>query len=45
MARIEGREPEEEELVIPPLQVSFPRAAEVIRSGIMDLHINTLEIQ
>ena len=45
MARIEGREPEEEELVIPPLQVSFPRATEVIRSGIMDLHINTLESQ
>ncbi|XP_073261997.1 uncharacterized protein [Populus alba] len=45
MARIEGREPEEEELVIPPLQVSFPRAAEVIRSGIIDLHINTLESQ
>jgi hypothetical protein len=45
MARIEGREPKEEELVIPPLQVSFPRAIEVIRSGIMDLHINTLESQ
>jgi hypothetical protein len=42
MARIEGRKPEKEELVIPPLQVSFPRAAEVIRSGIMHLHINTL---
>jgi hypothetical protein len=45
MARIEGREPKEEELVIPPLQVSFPRATEVIRSGIIDLHINTLESQ
>jgi hypothetical protein len=45
MARIEGIEPEEEELVIPPLQVSFPRATKVIRSGIMDLHINTLESQ
>jgi len=45
MARIEGREPEEEELVIPPLQVSFPRATEVIKSGIMDLRINTLESQ
>jgi hypothetical protein len=45
MARIEGREPEEEELVIPPLQVSFPRATEVIKSGIMDLCINTLESQ
>jgi hypothetical protein len=45
MARIEGREPEEEGLVIPPLRVSFPKAAEVIRSGIVDLHINTLESQ
>jgi len=45
MARIEGREPEEEELIIPPLQVSFPRATEVIRLGIMDLHINTLKSQ
>jgi hypothetical protein len=45
MARIEGREPEEEEFVIPPLQVSFPRATEVIRSDIVDLHISTLESQ
>jgi hypothetical protein len=45
MARIEGRELEKEELVIPPLQVSFPRATEVIKSGIMDLCINTLESQ
>ena len=45
MARIEGREPEKEEFAIPPLQVSFPKATEVIRSGIVDLHISTLESQ
>ena len=45
MARIEGREPEEEEFDIPPLQVSFPRATKVISSGIVDVHISTLEIQ
>jgi hypothetical protein len=27
MARIEGRKPEEENLAIPPIRVSFPRAA------------------
>ena len=42
MARIEGRELEEEEFVILLLQVSFIRAVEVIRSDIVDLHINTL---
>ena len=31
MARIEGREPEEEELEIPPLRVSFPKAAYVMQ--------------
>jgi hypothetical protein len=43
VARIERREPEEEEFVIPLLQVSFPKAIEVIRSSIVDLHISTLE--
>jgi hypothetical protein len=45
MARIEGRELEEEELSIPPLQASFPRSTKVIRSGITDIHINTLYCQ
>jgi uncharacterized Fe-S cluster protein YjdI len=31
MARIEGRKPEEEDLVIPPIRVSFPKAAYVIQ--------------
>ena len=31
MARIEGRKPEEENLVIPPISFSFPRAAYVIQ--------------
>ena len=31
MARIQGREPEEEELEIPPLRVSFPKAAYVMQ--------------
>ena len=31
MARFEGRKPEEENLVIPPIRVSFPKAAYVIQ--------------
>jgi hypothetical protein len=30
MARIEGREPKEEKLEIPPLMVSFPKATYVM---------------
>jgi hypothetical protein len=52
MARIERREPEEEELEIPPLRVSFPKVAYMIQldNGAEDVvqrlatvSINTLE--
>ena len=52
MARIEGRKPEEENLAIPPIRISFPKAAYVIQpdGGHGDLfqkfssmNINTLE--
>ena len=45
MAKIEGRESKEEELVLLPLQVSFRSSVEEIKSGITDLHIGTLECQ
>lgn len=52
MAKIEGREPKEKELEIPPLRVSFPKAAYVMQphKGLENLgkklstmSINTLE--
>jgi hypothetical protein len=52
MARIQGREPEEEELEIPPLRVSFPKAAYVMQPDkdseslsqkLSTMDINTLE--
>ncbi|XP_073262690.1 uncharacterized protein [Populus alba] len=52
MARIEGREPDEEELEIPPLTVSFPKAAYVMQPDnraeddiqrLASMSINTLE--
>jgi hypothetical protein len=52
MARIEGREPEVEELEIPPLRVSFPKATYVIQpderleslvQGLSAIDINTLK--
>jgi hypothetical protein len=52
MAKIEGREPEEEELEIPPLMVSFLKAryvmqpdngAEDIVQRLVTVSINTLE--
>ncbi|XP_073260913.1 uncharacterized protein [Populus alba] len=52
MARIEGREPEEEEMEIPPLMVSFPKAAYVMEPDnraeddiqrMATMSINTLE--
>jgi len=52
MARIQGREPEEEELEIPPLKVSFPKAAYVMQPDkdsenlsqrLSTMDINTLE--
>ena len=52
MARIEGKEPEEEEMEIPPLIVSFPKATYVMQpdNGAQDvvqrlvtMSINTLE--
>ena len=51
MARIKGREPEEEKLEIPPLSVSFPKAAYIIQHGkeaesldqeLSNMSINTL---
>ena len=45
MARIEGKEPKEEELVISLLSASFPRSAKVIIAGITNLHISNLECQ
>jgi hypothetical protein len=52
IARIEGREPKEEKLEIPPFRVSFPRAAYVMQSDeraeslgqeLSNMSINTLE--
>jgi hypothetical protein len=52
MARIQGRELEEEELEIPPLRVSFPKAAYVMQPDkdleslskkLLTMDINTLE--
>jgi hypothetical protein len=52
MARIEGREPKEEELAIPPLRVSFPKAAYIIQPDkgleslgqeLLTINTNTLE--
>ncbi|XP_073259781.1 uncharacterized protein [Populus alba] len=52
MARIEGREPEEEKLEIPPLRVTFPKAAYVMQPNegveslgqeLSNISINTLE--
>ena len=52
MARIEGREPEEEKLEIPPLRVSFPKVAYVMQPDkgaeslgqqLSNMSINTLE--
>jgi len=45
MVKIKGDELEEEGLAIPPLQTTFPRFVEVIRSGMEDLHISALECQ
>ena len=52
MARIQGIEPEEEEVEIPPLRVSFPKAANVMQPDkdseslgqkLSTMDINTLE--
>ncbi|KAL3567808.1 hypothetical protein D5086_030459 [Populus alba] len=50
MARIKGREPEEEELEIPPLRISFPKVTYVMQpdKGVEDeslpqLTVHTLE--
>jgi hypothetical protein len=52
MARIEGRKPEEESLVIPPIRISFPKAAYVMQPDkghgnlfqkFFSMNINTLE--
>jgi hypothetical protein len=52
MARIQGKEPKEEELEIPPLKVSFPKAAYVMQPDkdseslskkLSSMDINTLE--
>jgi len=40
MTRIERRELKKEELVILPLRMTFLRFAKVIKSDIVDLHIN-----
>jgi hypothetical protein len=45
MMKIKRWEPEEEKLVIPPLQTTFLRYVEVIRYGMADLHVGTLECQ
>jgi hypothetical protein len=45
MIIIEGREPKEKELVIPPLKTTFLIFIKVIGSNIKDLHISTLECQ
>ncbi|XP_073263760.1 uncharacterized protein [Populus alba] len=52
MARIEGRKPEEENLAIPPIRITFPKAAYVIQPAgghgdlfqkFSSMNINTLE--
>ena len=52
MARIEGRKPEEESLAIPPIRISFPKAAYVMQPDkghgnllqkLSSMNINTLE--
>ncbi|XP_073264252.1 uncharacterized protein [Populus alba] len=52
MARIEGRKPEEESLAIPPIRISFPKAAYVMQPDkghgnllqkFFSMNINTLE--
>jgi hypothetical protein len=52
MARIEGRKPEEESLVIPPIRISFPKVAYVMQPDkghgnlfqkFFSMNINTLE--
>ena len=52
MARIEGRKPEEENLAIPQIRISFPKAAYVMQSDkghgnllhkLSSMNINTLE--
>ena len=52
MARMEGRKPEEGNLVIPPIRISFPKAAYVIQPDmghedlfqkLSSMNINTLE--
>ena len=45
MAKIEGRESKDEDLVIPPLQESFCSSTGIIKAGIRDLHVGTLEYQ
>ena len=45
LAKIEGRESKDEELVIPPLQESFRSSTRIIRAGMRDLHVGTLEYQ
>ncbi|KAL9390453.1 hypothetical protein Peur_019058 [Populus x canadensis] len=43
MKNIKGQEPKKKELIIPPLQTTFPRSVTVIGSGITDIHISALE--
>jgi hypothetical protein len=38
-------EKDEEELIIPPLQIIFPKSLEVIRSGMTNLNDDTLECE
>ena len=43
MVKIKGRESKDEDLVIPPLQESFCGSTEIIKAGMRDLHVSTLE--
>ena len=45
MAKIEGRESKDEDLVIPPLHESFCSSTKIIKDGMRDLHVGTLEYQ
>ena len=45
MENIEGQEPEKNELVIPPLWMTFARFVKVIRSNMEDLYISYMECQ
>ena len=45
MAKIEGRESKDEDLVILSLEESFHSSIEITKASIRDLHVSTLEYE